>query len=138
MFVNWDMNSLCVCHCSLTNDSYNKAEVCVCILVYRRKWPFIIFCIWLPLTKYRRFFLFWQFTLELQAFFVFFIQFGVIPLHISRLSIWFCIKIVCVYIWFFPCCNTERLNKEGRQRYTDGILFPTPLRNFVRCRLVAD
>jgi len=56
MIVNWNMNFLCICHCSMMNVRYNKAEECICMLVYARKWLFIIFCIWLPFTSIEVFF----------------------------------------------------------------------------------
>jgi hypothetical protein len=56
MIVNWDMNSLCLCHSNLTNVYYNNAEECICILECASKRLFKIFCFWLPFTNYRSFF----------------------------------------------------------------------------------
>ena len=123
MIVNWDMNFFCICHCSLTNDRYNKAEDCICILAYERKWLFIIFlfdCLLLNTD-----FFFSCFDNLLLNFKRHFQKLDVIPLFISRNSVWFSIKIVNIYIWFLPCYNTERHNKEDRQHDKEGILFPS-------------
>ena len=56
VIVNWDTNFFYVYHCSLTNFHYNKAEKCICILLYPGRLLFMIFCIWLPFTGYRSFF----------------------------------------------------------------------------------
>ena len=122
MIVNWDMNFFCICHCSLTNGRYNKTEDCICILAYERKWLFIIFCIWLSFIKHRFFFVLTIYSWISNDIFK---QLDVIPLFISRNSIRFSIKIVNIYIWFLPCYNTERLNKEDRQHDKEGILFPS-------------
>jgi len=122
MIFKWDMNFFCTCHCSLTNGRYNKAEDCICILIYERKWLFIIqYFVFDCLLLNTDFFL--ALTIYSWISEEIFKQLDVIPLFISRNSIWFSIKLWIFTYDFFRAIIQNVSTKKTVSTTKKGFYF---------------